>query len=121
MDPEPYGAAVNAVANEDDETGSDGELELIHGMRSQDLERWHDPDPHPYRLVPECRVCYALFANSADLAAHLRARPAHNRRFRFKRRNELAAGVNSIGHRTCRTCALSFGTPDDWENHNEQT
>lgn len=90
-------------------------------MLPKDLERWHDPDAHPYHLVPECRVCYALFASTADLRAHLQAKPSHDRRFRFKRRNELAPGVSSLSRRTCRTCALDCRTLDDWEHHNEQT
>ena len=74
-----------------------------------------------YELVPECRLCYALFASWAGLASHLDQKPEHRRPFRTKTFNQLDRyAFHGLGTRRCPTCARNFETLDGLTKHQKR-
>lgn len=64
--------------------------------------------PEPFRLRPECRKCYELFASTEGLRHHLEAFPKHRMPFKRKAYNTLHYSAQHSGHRKCWTCAKSY-------------
>lgn len=62
----------------------------------------------PHELVPECRKCYALFANKQGLLQHLVHKPSHKIEFRQKRLNKMVPWAMVGMPRTCKVCGCPF-------------
>lgn len=89
---------------------------LVYGMHPKDLWGVTTDDPD-FRLIPECRECYAIFSSREDLEKHLKKNPSHQIPFTSKTYNQLDEYFWKDSWRKCPTCGECFLCLGEWHGH----